>query len=303
MKANHVFIVLAFTVITSISGMASEAWIETPEQPIRTWTPHFVTEAGWQKADASVKNRGLVGTGVRGFVRRAPFKGSLLRLHGLQNIRSHQQAVIKLESGTIRGWPVKSFSETDQDYLKSMAAKYVKPGKNDEKQARTVEYKDYKKEDKGKTYDVFESTYWTVWRGMDKEGKGKESFKPEFMPRVLKYMDQTWCFYKDALQIPMPWSDEKRQPFSWKAGPSGAGRLSPSVSRTRIISNPWAPSISNRTRETRSKNVRWNSRFTKKPIEARPMRSSSQIISLSGGEWTRRERARRLSSRSSCRAY
>ena len=213
MRTKHVLIVLAFTVITSLSGMASEAWIETPEQSIRTWTPQFVTEAGWQKADAS-------STDVRGFVRGVPFKGSLLRLHGLQNIRSHQQAVIKLESGTIRGWPVKSFSETDQNYLKSMATKYVKPGKNDEKQDRTVEYKDYKEEDRGKTYEMFESTYWTVWRGMDKEGKGKEAFKPEFMPRALKYMDQTWGFYKDALQIPMPWSDAKRQPFSWKEEPA-----------------------------------------------------------------------------------
>jgi hypothetical protein len=127
MRTKHVLIVLAFTVITSMSGMASEAWIETPEQSIRTWTPQFKTEAGWQKAGASMKNRSLVGTGVRGFVRGAPFKGSLVRLHGLQNVRSHQQSVIKLESGTLRGWPVKSFSETDQNYLKSMAAKYVKP--------------------------------------------------------------------------------------------------------------------------------------------------------------------------------
>jgi hypothetical protein len=203
-----------------IAGTASEAWIPTPDQEVRTWTPRFKTEAAWQEADAAVKDRGLIGNSVRGFVRSAPFKGQLLRLHGLQNSRSHQYAVIKLEDGTVHGWPIRSFADADQKYLETVAAKYVKPGKNREAFERSIEYRDYTMEERGKTYEIFETDYWAVWRGMQKDGKGLAAFDPEFMPRVLKYMDQIWYFYQDVLGFPMPWSDAKRQDFRWKGEPT-----------------------------------------------------------------------------------
>jgi hypothetical protein len=211
-------IAFALPCITSVAAAASEAWIETPRQRARTWRPRFKTESEWKEANSRQKNRGLLGEGVRGFVRSEAFSGTLVRLHGLQNIRSHRYAVIKLRDGTLRGWPVKSFSEADQAYVKAIVDKQAPSRDRNGKRKRTVEFKVYKKPDRGKTYELFESDHLAVWRGMDR--KMKDAFKPEFMPRILKYMEQIWFFYKDALEIPMPWSDEKRQPFYHKGKPA-----------------------------------------------------------------------------------
>ena len=85
---------------------------------------------------------------------------------------------------------------------------------------RIVEYKDYKEENRGKTYEAFESDFFVLWRGMDNKRAGMDAFEPEFTPRVLTYMDEIWCFYRDALGFPMPWSDKKRQAFYQKAEPA-----------------------------------------------------------------------------------
>ena len=58
-----------------------------------------------------------------------------------------------------------------------------------------------------------------MWRGLSKEDEGATAFTPDFMPRVLKYLDQTWCFYRDVLGFPMPWSDKEHQANDWKNDP------------------------------------------------------------------------------------
>ena len=200
------------------SVSASEAWILTPNQKFRIWTPRFRNETAWKQADA-LHQTNLLGEGVRGFVRGAPFAGQLIRLQGLQNSRSHCHAVIMLKNGTIRAWPMLSFTDSDLRYLKNVYDKFLKPDKNRESFKRIVNYQNYKKENYGKTYEIFETDYWTVWRGLSKEDEGATAFTPDFMPRVLKYLDQTWCFYRDVLGFPMPWSDKEHQANDWKNDP------------------------------------------------------------------------------------
>ena len=62
-----------------------------------------------------------------------------------------------------------SFTDSDLRYLKNVYDKFLKPDKNRESFKRIVNYQNYKKENYGKTYEIFETDYWTVWRGLSKE--------------------------------------------------------------------------------------------------------------------------------------
>ena len=75
-----------------------------------------------------------------------------------------------------------------------------------------MEYQAYKAKDKGKTYDLFESPHFAVFLGKDKTQKGAApAFEPEFMPRILDYMESNWAFNRDALGIPMPFDSDATQ--------------------------------------------------------------------------------------------
>ena len=107
--------------VATLATAADNAWLATPGQSARTWTPKLASQVAWQSAmDATKKTpKGkLRGNQCIGFARGKAFQGTLLRLQGLQTSRSHRMVVIRLADGTIRSWPVNSFSPADQAYLR-----------------------------------------------------------------------------------------------------------------------------------------------------------------------------------------
>ena len=208
--------------LLAVPALAEKAWIVTPGAAIRLWTPRFASQSAWEKASAKNKKQMM-----QGFARGPKFQGKLLRLQGLENKRSLQQAVLQLKDGTKRGWPVRSFSDADQAYVKKQVAKVEKiPAYPAKEPKRDVEYQPYTKAECGKVFEIFESPHFTIFRGMNKAGKGKKAFEPGFMKRVLAYMEDNWDFYRDALDTPMPFTTAATQPHDLQAkGKSGLYKI------------------------------------------------------------------------------
>lgn len=197
--------------------MPSDAlpWLTIDDQPERQWVPRLD-----QRADAMTQPVNLIGTGTIGHAVGEPFRATLLALRGLQNVRSHRYAILQLTDGTLRGWPIESFSPLDQLYLtdveeKATAVAIASRIVLQEPEPRTVEYIDYDPVEDDLDFDLYETEHFAYYIGKEPESEGEIAFQAAFLEDMWSMFEQVWSFFEHDLNYPMPFSDALRQPFDW----------------------------------------------------------------------------------------
>lgn len=187
--------------------MPSDArpWLTVAEQAPRQWSPQRAA-----RPDVTAQPLNLIGTGSLGFATGDPFTATLIGFRGLQNVRSHQYALLQLPDGTVRGWPVQSFAAADQAHLAELEAKAHAVAvasqimTTPDQPERTVEYIDYDPVADDAYFNLYETEHFAFYIGYDPTSEGEMAFSAAFLDEMMNMFEQVWAFFEDDLHYPMP---------------------------------------------------------------------------------------------------
>jgi len=162
---------------------------------LRTWTPRH--EALPPISDGAA--RAKLGRNTQGWCDGAAFEARLLSTSGLENERSQQQVILKLQDGRVRGWPLASFCDADRAYVASAGGSIPPPAKSTEEMERACESEHYSEDDGVLCHETAHFAFW--WGHDQSSASGRRWAAAEFREMNFSYFEQVRATGSKPLHI------------------------------------------------------------------------------------------------------